>query len=63
MIKTPVCDMLGIKYPVFQGGMAWVSDSSLASAVSNAGGLGVIAAMNMDCLLYTSIQLKGYRFY
>lgn len=48
MIKTPVCDMLGIKYPVFQGGMAWVSDSSLASAVSNAGGLGVIAAMNMD---------------
>ena len=48
MIKTPVCDMLGIKYPVFQGGMAWVSDFSLASAVSNAGGLGVIAAMNMD---------------
>lgn len=48
MIKTPVCDMLGIKYPVFQGGMAWVSDASLASAVSNAGGLGVIAAMNMD---------------
>ena len=48
MIKTPICDMLGIKYPVFQGGMAWVSDASLASAVSNAGGLGVIAAMNMD---------------
>lgn len=35
--------MLDIKYPIFQGGMAWVSDSSLASAVSNAGGLGIIA--------------------
>ena len=38
--------MLGIQYPVFQGGMAWVADSSLASSVSNAGGLGLIAAMN-----------------
>ena len=35
---------LGLKYPLFQGGMAWVSDSSLAAAVSNAGGLGIIAA-------------------
>lgn len=40
--------MLGIKYPVFQGGMAWVADASLAAAVSEAGGLGIIAAMNMD---------------
>ncbi len=48
MIKTPICDLLGINYPIFQGGMAWVSDAPLASAVSNAGGLGVIAAMNMD---------------
>lgn len=37
---------LGIKYPIMQGGMAWVSDSSLASAVSEAGGLGIIAAAN-----------------
>lgn len=37
---------LGIKYPIIQGGMAWVSDSSLAAAVSNAGGLGIIAAAN-----------------
>jgi len=37
---------LGIKYPIIQGGMAWVSDSSLASAVSDAGGLGIIAAAN-----------------
>lgn len=37
---------LGMKYPIIQGGMAWVSDSSLAAAVSNAGGLGLIAAAN-----------------
>ena len=38
--------MLGIKYPVFQGGMAWVADASLASAVSNAGALGLISSIN-----------------
>jgi enoyl-[acyl-carrier protein] reductase II len=38
--------MLGIRYPILQGGMAWVSDASLATAVSNAGGLGLIAAGN-----------------
>ncbi|RNC28611.1 MAG: Nitronate monooxygenase [Candidatus Dichloromethanomonas elyunquensis] len=37
---------LGIKYPIIQGGMAWISDSSLAAAVSQAGGLGMIAAAN-----------------
>ena len=37
---------LGMKYPIIQGGMAWVSESSLAAAVSNAGGLGLIAAAN-----------------
>lgn len=46
MIKSQICDILGIKYPLFQGGMAWVSDASLASAVSNAGGLGLIAGAN-----------------
>ena len=48
MIKTEICDMLGIEYPIFQGGMAWVSDASLAGAVSNAGGLGIIAGMNSN---------------
>ena len=38
--------MLGIEYPIFQGGMAWVADASLAAAVSNAGGLGLISAIN-----------------
>ena len=44
MITTPLCDMLGIQYPIFQGGMAWIADAQLAAAVSNAGGLGIIAA-------------------
>ena len=48
MIKTPLCDLLGIEYPIFQGGMAWIADASLAAAVSNAGGLGIIAAMNAN---------------
>lgn len=38
MITSPICDMLGIPYPVFQGGMAWIADGKLAAAVSNAGG-------------------------
>jgi enoyl-[acyl-carrier protein] reductase II len=41
-----ICELLGIKYPIIQGGMAWIADSSLAAAVSNGGGLGVIAAGN-----------------
>lgn len=46
MIKTQLCDLLGIEYPVFQGGMAWIADGNLAAAVSNGGGLGIIAAGN-----------------
>ena len=46
MIKTEICEMLGIEYPVFQGGMAWIADGKLAAAVSNGGGLGIIAAGN-----------------
>lgn len=41
--KTKITEMLGIKYPIFQGGMAWIAEHTLASAVSNAGGLGIIA--------------------
>ena len=41
-----ICEILKIKYPIFQGAMAWIADASLASAVSNAGGLGIIAAGN-----------------
>ena len=46
MIKSAICEMLGIRYPVFQGGMAWVADGRLAAAVSEGGGLGIIGAGN-----------------
>ena len=46
MIKSAICDILGIRYPVFQGGMAWIADASLAAAVSEAGGLGLISSIN-----------------
>jgi len=46
MIKTRICDMLNIKYPIIQGGMAWVATAELAAAVSEAGGLGMIGAGN-----------------
>lgn len=42
-MKTRITDLIGIEYPIFQGGMAWIAESTLASAVSNAGGLGIIA--------------------
>ncbi len=43
-MKTTITELLGIEYPVFQGGMAWVAEHRLAAAVSNAGGLGIIGA-------------------
>ncbi len=46
MIRTTICEMLDLRYPVFQGGMAWIADGKLAAAVSEGGGLGIIAAGN-----------------
>ena len=46
MIKSAICDILGIEKPIFQGGMAWIADAKLAAAVSNAGGLGLISSIN-----------------
>ena len=43
-MKTRVTELLGIEYPIIQGGMAWVATHELASAVSNAGGLGIIGS-------------------
>ena len=48
MIYTSVCEMLDINYPVFQGGMAHISDATLAAAVSEAGGLGIISGASGD---------------
>ncbi|MEN1760468.1 enoyl-[acyl-carrier-protein] reductase FabK [Anoxynatronum sibiricum] len=44
--QTPLCQQLNIRVPILQGGMAWVATASLAAAVSNAGGLGIVAAGN-----------------
>ena len=57
MIKSPICELLGIEYPVFQGGMAWIADGNLAAAVSNGGGLGIIAAGNAPAS-YVAEQIK-----
>ena len=46
MKANDLSNLLGTKYPLIQGGMAWISDADLAAAVSNAGGLGVIAGGN-----------------
>ena len=43
-MKTKVTELLGIEYPIIQGGMAWVADYHLAAAVSEAGGLGIIGS-------------------
>lgn len=48
MIHTEICDLFNIQYPIIQGGMAWVSMHQLVAAVSNAGGLGIIASGFMD---------------
>lgn len=45
-MKSRITELLGITYPIFQGGMAWVADGDLAGAVSNAGGLGIIGGGN-----------------
>ena len=45
--ENAICKMLGLKYPIFQGGMAWLGTAELASAVSEAGGLGIIGAGHM----------------
>ena len=44
-MNNKVTDMLGIRYPIIQGGMQWVGFAELASAVSNAGGLGILTAL------------------
>ncbi|WP_086351061.1 enoyl-[acyl-carrier-protein] reductase FabK [Candidatus Enterococcus clewellii] len=45
-MQSKICELLNIKYPIFQGGMAWIADATLAGAVSEAGGLGIIAGGN-----------------
>jgi enoyl-[acyl-carrier protein] reductase II len=47
MFKTKICELFGIEYPILSGGMVWIGKSDLAAAVSNAGGLGMLAAGGM----------------
>jgi enoyl-[acyl-carrier protein] reductase II len=47
MFRTELCDLLGIEYPIIQGGMVWVSYHELCAAVSEAGGLGILAGGSM----------------
>ena len=44
-MKTRITELLGIRYPIIQGGMQWVGYAEMASAVSNAGGLGILTAL------------------
>ena len=60
MIRSAICEMPGIDYPVFQGGMAWIADGKLAAAVSNGGGLGIIAAGNAPAD-YVREQIRAAR--
>ena len=46
MNTNEICQLLNIEYPILQGGMAWIADGKLASAVSDGGGLGIIASGN-----------------
>jgi len=57
-VKTKITEMLGIQYPIIQGGMMWVGRAELAAAVSNAGGLGIITALTQPTPedLYREIQ-------
>ncbi len=48
MIRTPICDLFGIRHPIVQTGMGWVSDARLTAATSNAGGLGILAAATLS---------------
>jgi len=61
LFNSKICQLLNIKYPILQGGMAWVATAELAAAVSNAGGLGVIGAGHMppDALRSEIVKAKS----
>jgi len=73
MFKTRITELFGIEYPILQGGMMWISRAELVSAVSNAGGLGIMTALTFPspeelsaeikktCLLYTSPSPRDQR--
>jgi NAD(P)H-dependent flavin oxidoreductase YrpB (nitropropane dioxygenase family) len=60
-LKTPICDLLGIRYPIVQTGMGWVAGARLTAATSAAGGLGILASatMTMDQLVAAIRDVKS----
>jgi nitronate monooxygenase len=61
MFETRVTELFGIKYPIIQGGMMWVSRAELVAAVSNAGGLGILAALTFPTLKKLAAEIKKTR--
>ena len=61
MLKTRITELLGIKYPITQGGMMWVSRAELVAAVSNAGALGIIAAFTFPTPQELAAEIKKTR--
>src|SRR6201998_2755396 len=60
-MRTRVTDMLGIRYPIVQGGMMWVGRAELAAAVSNAGGLGILTALTQPTPDALRAEIEGWR--
>lgn len=60
-MKTRITEMLGIRYPIIQGGMMWVGRAELAAAVSNAGGLGIITALTQPTPEALSAEIERCR--
>ncbi len=60
-MKTRVTEMLGINYPIIQGGMQWVGRAELASAVSNAGGLGILTALTQETPMALAREIERCR--
>jgi NAD(P)H-dependent flavin oxidoreductase YrpB (nitropropane dioxygenase family) len=47
-LRTPICELFGVRYPIVQTGMGWVSTPSLVAATCNAGGLGILASATLS---------------
>ena len=61
MFKTRITELFGIEYPILQGGMMWISKAELVSAVSNAGGLGIMTALTFPSPEELRAEIKKTR--
>src|SRR5665213_2936826 len=60
-MKTRVTELLGIRYPIVQGGMQWIGTAELAAAVSNAGGLGILTALTQPTPAALRVEIERTR--